>query len=206
MRITKIEPQKHHPNRYSIYIDDKFAIGINETTLFSLNIKEGTEITKDELEKIVYTETKSKIKEQAINLLSYRARSKKELKDRLIRKGNELNYINEVLQDLEENGLINDLEFATSWIRERGKTRGHLKLKNELFLKGISEELINKAFESTDISESEVAQQLADKWLRLHSHNEPSTQKLKQKLFAFLTRRGINYDTVSEIISQKLTQ
>jgi len=145
-----------------------------------------------------------KTKEQAINLLSYRARSKKELKDRLLQKGNIPEYVDEVIANLEKVGLVNDREFASMWIMERGRTRGPHKLRNELLIKGISEEIITSALADSNISETGVAEKLADKWLKTHKQENLPDHKFKQKLFAFLARRGIEYDAISELISRKL--
>ena len=195
MRITKIESQKRKQNRYSIYIDGKFALGVNEEILLSFKLKEEMEIDTPLLEEITHAEEKQKIKEQALNLLSYRARSKKELMDRLKQKGAEVQCINEVLANLESLGLINDLEFAKIWVRERGKSYGPFKLRNELLRKGVSKEIIDKLL--SEFSELELAQNIAQRWLNLHKHL--SEEVLKRRLFGFLARRGISYDTIKSL-------
>ncbi len=195
MRITKIEPQKRKQNRYSIYIDGEFALGVNEEILLSFKLKEEMEIDTPLLEKITYAEEKQKVKEQALNLLSYRARSKKELTDRLKQKGAEVQCIDEVLANLESLGLINDLEFAKIWARERGKSYGPFKLRNELSRKGVSKEIIDKVL--SEFSELELAQNITERWLNSHKHL--SDEVLNRRLFGFLARRGISYDTIKSL-------
>jgi regulatory protein len=163
MRITGIEPQKRRQNRYSIYVDGEFAVGVNEETLFSFRLKEGTEIEASILKEIAYAEEKQKAKEQALNLLSYRARSKKELMDRLKQKGAEIQCINEVL--------------------------------NELSRKGVPKEIIDEVLGK--FNELELAQNIAEKWLSSHKHL--SQEVLKRRLFGFLARRGISYDTIKPL-------
>ncbi len=201
MRITKIEPQKRKQNRHSIYIDGKFVVGVDEEILFSFKLKEGTEITTSSLEKIIYAEEKRKVKEQALSLLSYRARSKKELTDRLKQKGTEVQCIDEVLNELSALGLINDFEFASVWVRERGKSYGPFRLKNELLRKGVSKEIIEKAL--GEFNEFELAQDIAERWISSHKHL--SEEVIKRRLFGFLARRGISYDTIKSLDIFKTT-
>jgi len=197
MRITKIEIQKRNPNRRSIYVDDEFVAGVDMEVVLSHRLREGTEITKNELERIVYEESKRKVKESALNLLSYRARSIKELRDRLKKKGYEEKCIYEVIDELEEVGLVNDIEFTRAWIRERGKSRGTFKLISELRTKGISKEIIDQVISEAKISDSEVAHNLTKHWIQSHKYLDEKT--LKRRLFNFLLRRGINYDTIKEL-------
>lgn len=195
MEITKIESQKHRQNRYSIYIDGEFAIGVNEEVLLSLELRQGMEVPASLLEKIINAEKKRKVKEQALNLLSYRARSKKELTDRLQQKGAEIQCIDEVLANLESIGLVNDIEFAKLWVRERGKLYGPFRLKSELFKKGVDREIIEKAL--NEFNELELAQNIAQRWL--NSHKSLSNEVIKRRLIGFLARRGISYNTINSL-------
>ena len=216
MKITKLEPQKRHPNRYSIWVDGEFVVGVDQEVVLSLGLMEGLEIGKNELERIFYEESKRKTKEYAFTLLSYRARSKKELISRLKKRGStsgkgcparripiksgageEDKSIDEVMAELEEVGLINDTEFARAWVRERGESRGIFKLRSELFTKGISKEIIDEVLGESRISEIEVAQNLTEHWLRSHKHLPEDV--IRRRLFGFLARRGISYDTIKSL-------
>ncbi|MDI6839621.1 MAG: RecX family transcriptional regulator [bacterium] len=197
MQITKIEIQKRNPNRRSIYVDGKFVAGVDMEVIISHRLKEGMEITKSELERIIYGESKRKGKEYALNLLSYRARSSKEIKDRLKKKGYEQRCISEVMDELEKVGLVNDIEFARTWIRERGKSRGTFKLISELTTKGIAKEVIDEVLLERKTTDTEVAQNLTKHWIKSHKYLDEKI--LKRRLFNFLLRRGISYDTIKEL-------
>lgn len=196
MRITKIEVQKKRAQRHSVYVDGKFVIGIDQETYLHLGLREGDEITKAKLNEIINYELKLKAKESALNLLSYRGRSKKELSARLQKKEVEPKLIVETLQELEAAGLINDLEFAKAWVRERGESRGPFKLRSELIAKGVPKEIIDEALSECP-PESEIAQKLTQKWLATHQYLPQDT--LKRRLFSFLLRRGLNYETIKSL-------
>ncbi|MBI4721853.1 MAG: RecX family transcriptional regulator [Candidatus Stahlbacteria bacterium] len=200
MKVTKIEPQKHNKNRYSIYVDDKFAIGVDREIVWILNLREEMEVETSMLDKISYTEERRKVKERALHLLTYRARSKKELIDRLKEKGAELNIISDVIEELETIGLVKDTEFAELWVRERSKSYGTFRLRSELIKKGIAKEIIDKTLEvrpQGETNELDTARSLAQKWIDRHKNLAPDV--LKRRLYSFLMRRGISYDTISSL-------
>jgi len=207
VKITRIEQQKRKPSRKSIYADGEYAFGIHEEIILKFGLFEGKEITEDEKDKIVREETKRSAKEAALNLLSYRIRTKKELIGRLQIKGFDTEPIDEAIKELEAMGLVNDLEFARVWLREKGSSYGSWRIKNELRKKGIVKDTIERVLEELKPDEFEVAKNLTDKWIRIHKYLPQDV--LKRRLFGFLVRRGISYDTIKTLdqyIAEKLAQ
>lgn len=197
MKITKIEIQKKKPNRRSIYIDGKYAFEVNVETLLQFNLVENDSITQKKADEIQKAEEKRACKESALNLLSYRMRTEKEMNKRLKEKKYNEEVIEEVIEELKRINLINDLEFAQAWIRERGNSYGKFKLRNELCEKGVPEDIIDTVLSDASIDESDIARNLAQKWLK--SHKTLSPDVLKRRLAGFLLRRGISYDTINSI-------
>lgn len=195
--ITKIEIQKKKPNRRSVYIDGKYAFGIDEEVLLQFNLEEDQTIDEQEIKDIQKAEEKRACKESSLRLLSYRMRTENELRKRLKQKNYNQEVIDEVLDSLKRLDLINDLEFARMWMRERGSWRGKFKLKTELWEKGVSQEIIETVLSELPLNESEIAERLADKWLK--SHKNLGDDVSKRRLTNFLLRRGISYDTISEL-------
>lgn len=198
MKITKIEPQKHKKKRYSIFIDNEFFAGMDEQILFKFGLKEDMEIDAEELNNVLVSEERRKVKEKALRLISYQARSKTELIEKLKRKEYKIEYINEIIAELEKLGLINDLEFAKLWIEGHKNSYGNFKLKAGLFAKRIPEEIIDQAMSETNISEIDAAKYIAEKWKRVHS--KLPKKEANQRLMGFLARRGINYETIQELL------
>ena len=85
-KITRIEGQKKKKNRFSVYLDDAFAFGLNVATLAEFNLKEGDLLTDDRIADILRSEGKKQIKESAFRYLAGRAHSEKELRTKLRRK------------------------------------------------------------------------------------------------------------------------
>lgn len=108
----------------------------------------------------------NKIKSYALRLLTIKSRTRKELKEKLQRKG----YYNEediekTLDNLERVGLINDREYAKSWVRNRLQNRpiGKSMLSIELKRKGIDSGVIEEIVEQENINEIELIENLLRK-------------------------------------------
>ena len=98
---------------------------------------------------------------KALRLLSYRPRSIREIKRRLIRTNADTKTINRVIADLIDQNMLNDQEFAKWWVDQRVKfrPRGNYALTRELAQKGIDREIIDSVLLSFD-AELELAKKL----------------------------------------------
>lgn len=79
MQISKIERQKKNPQRYSIFIEENYAFGIDEQVLLSFAIRKGMTLTEKLIEEILKAEFQQSIYIKALNYLSYGLRSEKEV-------------------------------------------------------------------------------------------------------------------------------
>ena len=70
MRITKIEPQRNR-NRVNIYIDNRFAIGLDDEIRYKYGLEIDMEIDDDFVKEILLAEEKNKAINYALRLLSY---------------------------------------------------------------------------------------------------------------------------------------
>lgn len=204
MKITKIEPQKRRPERRSVWVDGEFYCGVSEEVLLRTGLREEQTVTEEELSELIKGEERRKAKEYALNLLGYRMRSEKELKDRLERKGYNRETITRVLEDLRRLDLVDDLEFARVWVRNRMATnpKGLYALRKELWKKGVARETIEQVIEelSSDYDEVEVAAEL----VRKRFGNQPDLKdgSTRRRLLGFLTRRGFSYDTCGAVMEK----
>lgn len=81
---------------------------------------------------------------KALRLLSYRPRSIQEIKQRLTKTNADTPTINRVIDNLINQNLLNDQEFAQWWVDQRIKFRpkGNRALQFELRQKGVAQEII----------------------------------------------------------------
>lgn len=132
----------------------------------------------------------------AVSLLARRPYSRKELLTRLLH----LKYTEEVADlvifKLEQERLIDDQAFCEQWIRFRRERKlGPALIRRELKMKGISDDMIQKTMDETDSeADSDNAVILAKKaWKRIRADED--IRKSRQKITAFLVRKGYSWDT-----------
>ena len=146
--------------------------------------------------------TKINAKDYAFKLLSYRARSIKEIEEGLKKKGYSLKTISGVIRDLKRLKFLDDEEFARAWVENRIRTRpmGRYRLQRELLRKGIDRDLIENTLSNyNEEKEIEVAQELSRKKLK-KSYQNLDNLTTKRKLYSFLQRRGFSYNTIQEVL------
>jgi|GEM_PF-138499 regulatory protein len=199
-RITALEPQERHKDRVSIFVDGTFCMGVFADVVATLGLKVGQTVDADRLEAMAEAETRRKAKEDAYRLLSYRARSRKEIADRLQRKGYTEEIVAETLQSLSDYGFVDDTSFAETWVRSRGKTRGKQALAFELRQKGVDRETVRETLsERSNSDEIGTAHTLAVK--RVGESPTDTTPQARAKLAAYLARRGFNWEIVRAVLA-----
>jgi regulatory protein len=157
--------------------------------------------------KITHLEQFKKAENYAYWLLAHRDRSSKEITDRLKRKNIPEEIIQKLLDKLQKMGYINDYKFANQWIKNRlrDKPRGEKLLRQELYNKGLSKEIVNKAireeFSRQKIDELSLAKRTLGK--KLPGYKKLDKPVAYRRAKSFLARRGFSYE-VSEKLSRDL--
>lgn len=143
--------------------------------------------------------------DRAVNLLTYKPRSIKELRTRLMEKEwTNSAIVDEVIQKLESYGYLNDAQFAKSFAASklRQKPVGKRMLKQKLAERKLDKETvaeaIEKAFEETP--ESEIIDRAVEKRLRIKG--VPKERNDIKKFYDFLLRQGFSYELVREKMSE----
>ena|SRR3989344_3951100 len=133
--------------------------------------------------------------ERMYRLWNIRPRSEKEITDYLRRLSISTSMVDIVLARLKQLRLLNDEQFAKSWIEARSKKKGMIAIKAELYRKGISKEIID-GVTNIEINQEETAKKLLEKRL-------PRIRSRKQA-YEFLMRRGFEYEIVAQVIEKIL--
>lgn len=197
--VTKIERQKNRVDRYSVFLDGEFAFGLSDLDLSLSGLREGHDLSPAEAEKWSKTSQQSKAYERALHYLSFRPRSRREVSDYLSKKGYEETDVGFVIERLGRSGLVNDEQFAASWVSNRQilKPRSKRRLVQELRQKGVSEDEIESSLVEIDSSsELENIKQIAIKKQALVRYQDT------KKLMSYLCGQGFPYDLVKQALSE----
>ncbi len=139
-------------------------------------------------------------REKCLRLLAVRARSAAELRERLKGVGFAPDVVENVIADLAGTGLVDDTEFARSWVASRQAAGGigKQRLRWELRRKGVAEALIEAALEQavSDETEEEQALTLAQKRLKGGVEDARGLARVRR----LLVSRGFGFDTVDRVM------
>ncbi|MBI4999665.1 RecX family transcriptional regulator [Candidatus Gottesmanbacteria bacterium] len=147
----------------------------------------------------------TKFYDRALKFLSYRPRSEKELLNWFKKKKVSEKTQTLILLRLKEQNLVNDEEFVKWWIEQRTvfKPMGKYLIARELKQKGISQNIIDPLLHGSTVSlpEFDLAKKAAEKKIKTYKNLPPL--EFRQKLSAFLARRGFSWEIVNDILSDQ---
>jgi regulatory protein len=197
-RITAIEPQARHANRFNLYLDGRFVAGLSAGVVAKLRV--GQIVGDDELAALEREEALEDAHEKALRFLEPRPRSAAELKRHLLKKKIAVDIIAQVTARLTEAGLIDDTAFAKFWVenREEFRPRAARALRFELKRKGLSDAIIAEAIGTLDEGESAYRAGAA----RAQRWRELDRREFREKLGAFLIRRGFSYAVAKRAVER----
>jgi regulatory protein len=201
LRITALKPQTNNPERVNIFVDGQFLQGANALLVYQMGLATGQELTQEQLIQLRDEETLQQAVDRALNFLSFRPRSRAEVRRYLKGKAVEPTVIEAVMQRLDHLELINDRDFASFWIenREQFSPRGAQALKNELRMKGVKRDIIDEMVNNEQ--DEDLAMQAArKKALSLIQQPNIDYATFYRRLGSFLQRRGFDYEVTSRTV------
>lgn len=196
-----------------ITFDDKkelFVIKFDKSTLnASYNLYNQLNLSKG---KILNDEEFSKLKDfndynvnfsKALNFISYRIRSKKEVYTKLKKEDVPEEHIDKIISKLEEDEYINDYRFAKAFFESKTRINkwSNKRIEYELIQKGISKDIINEFSLNFKELEFENAMDLVEKKIT-QWENKFEGFKLKNKIYTFLSSKGFDYSIIEKVISE----
>lgn len=199
MKITAIKQQVKRTNRYSIFIDDKYKFSLSDIEVSNLGVHVGQSISGEELASLNKESETSLAKNNSLRFLSYRPRSRWEMESYLKRKKYEPETVDKTIKFLEKNNFIDDQKFAQLWVENRLLLK-HVsvkQLRQELKLKRINNEIIEKVLVDQEIDEVAILKELIEK------KREQSKYKDDLKLMQYLARRGYSYDNIQVALGRR---
>ena len=188
-------------------LDGEYIATVNADYWFTCGIKSGSEVTPQQLEELLAESARRKMMNKALDLLSMRDYSRRELSDKLVTKawekkeqkdmdlGSLKQQASDICDRLEELGLLNEERFARSYVDEllRRKHLSKSGLKTALIQKGVQRDIIETVLEEVDIDPVEqVRELLATKF----KNRDFSDEKQKTRTVNALLRLGYRYNEI----------
>ena len=205
-KILSISLKEKKKNRYVITLSNNNTFEVSEDVLIDKSLYLNKEIYKADLDKILLSESFSGIRESSLVFLSYRMRSKKELYQKLVKKGYKNDMILETISDFEKKGWLDDETFGLAYSREQinRNSLGPIALKYKLKQFLDSEELIQQ-ISSAIYSEIETEEIIKKVLLRYKASVIADDERLKRKLINKLKRKGHYWQDIDSVLNNYLS-
>lgn len=140
-----------------------------------------------------------------LDTLTGQARTRKELADKLAKKGFGEDLVARLLDRFTEVGLIDDEAFARAWIasRQPGKGLARRALAQELRRKGIDDEMAKEALDEIDPADEEEAARLLVR-KKIRSLRNVDRTVATRRLVGMLARKGYNSGLCFSVVRSEL--
>ena len=191
MKLERLEPLDS-PNYLRLIFDDGKRLKAPAFKVVELGLAPGDEVPPEIFLALEQAQSLALCKERAVRIITASGVSKKELRKRLIQKGETEEDADAAVSWLEELHLIDDLETAKQLVRSAAaRGYGRARAKNILYEKGIEKELWDEAL--AELPEMDDA---IDLFLRRRLQGRPLDDKLIRKTVDALIRRGHSYSDI----------
>ena len=205
MKITSIQKQQKAKSRYNIYVDGEFAFGLYKDTITDYGLRVNDELNEMLLNEIKESDELIYGKKTAFEFLAYKARSKKEVYDKLKTRNISEKSIIKVLDYLEQLKYIDDETYIKTFLSGlSGKPSGRKMMLHKLLKKGINKELAERVLNDilNDKSDYDNGKKLLLKYVPKIKSKD--FYEIKKKCFTYLMSRGFEYETVNLLLNSEL--
>ena len=193
----------NNPDRINLFVDGRFLMGVSTVIVLQMGLRLEQELSPEQLEQLHSEEIEQRAVDRALNYLSYRPRSREEVRRYLRRKETPAEIIETALERLDRLDFVNDRTFAGFWIesREHFSPRGARALKNELRMKGVERDVVDELVNDEQDEERALR---AGRKKAMSLVNTPNIDyaTFRNRLGSFLQRRGFGYQVVTKTVRE----
>jgi len=201
--ITEIAVQKRDKERVNVYLDGQFAFGV--ARILAAGLQVGDRLTDQQIDDYRSKDEYEAAFQRAVTFIAYKPRTNQEVRAKMSKLEFTPEVIEATLERLAADGLLNDQQFAENWVEQRSafKPRGKRLIRQELRRKGLDATSIEDAVARMP-DEYDLAALAAEKYVRRLAGLD--WQRFHDRLSGYLLRRGFDYSTVKNIVSNAWQQ
>ena len=205
MTVTNIKELSK--SRVRIEIDHEFAFVLYKGELRLHKIEEGDEIEDAVYDRIMKDVLPKRAKLRAMNLLKNRTYTKAQLKDKLLQGGYPEQIADIAVDYVVSYRYVDDEQYVRDFIEYNREKKSRKRIQLDLMHKGISEQLFQDICEEIAGDDEEVIErEQIIYWMnKKHFCPQEATFEEKQKMMAFLYRKGFSINNIRSILSLDIT-
>lgn len=198
MRITRIENSKHVQERVLVFLEEGDPLRITGHELLQFGLYPGMDLSPELVVQLQAAGQRSESRVKAARLASGRMMSRKELTDKLSRKGIDPDTAEETADWLESLGAVDDVAYAGVTARHYAASGyGPGRVRQELQKRGVSRELWDDALSQLPDSADAI-----DRFLQKKLSGRTPDRATLKKLSDALLRRGFSWSDIRPALNR----
>ena len=183
-----------------MYLEGEAPLRITADTLLRFGLQTGMDLSQETVVQLKESQRRYEMRSRGAHIASSRMLSKKELTDRLTRRGASEEEAEETADWLEDLGALDDAGYAAAVARHYGRMGyGALRVRQELQRRGVHRDLWDDALAQLPDAQESIETLLHQKC----KGNKPSAEE-GRKLSAMLIRRGFTWQEIRPVLSRFL--
>ena len=197
MRINLLKTNPDRAGRYWITLETGEKMALYRQTVEDFALYSGKELSDEEWEALQEQAGQMSAKMRAVRIVSASSVSKRDLEDRLVRKGEDPEQAKQAVQWMEDLHLVNDRNTAEQVVHSCiSKGYGLQRAKQALYEKRIPKEYWDEALEDYPDQMEKILS-----FLRSRLDSDSDSREVKKAIDALL-RRGHGYGTIREALKK----
>ncbi len=195
MRIDSLKTTPDRAGRYWVTFDDGTRLGLYRQTVEDFALYPGKELTPEQQDALTAAAGQMSAKMRAVRIVSASSVSRKDLQQRLVRKGEAPDQAEEAVRWMEDMGLVNDRDTACHVVQSCiAKGYGLSRAKQALYEKRIPKEYWEEALADYPDQSERI-----EKFLRSRLDGDSDQKEIKRAVDA-LIRRGHSYGDIRRVL------
>ena len=197
MRIYALKTTPDRAGRYRVTFETGEILRLYRQTVEDFALYTGKELTEEEFSSLMEAAGRMSAKMRAVRIVSAASVSRRDLQERLVRKGEDPEQAKEAVEWMEELHLLDDRNTAEQVVHSCiSKGYGLQRAKQALYEKRIPKKYWEEALEG-----------YPDQWDRIESFlksrlDADSDQKQVKKAIDALIRRGHSYGIIRQVLKE----
>ena len=195
MRIDLLKTTPDRAGRYWITLETGKKMALYRQTVEDFALYSGKELSDEEWKSLQEHAGQMSAKMRAVRIVSASSVSKRDLEERLVRKGEDPDQAKQAVQWMEDLHLVNDRNTAEQVVHSCiSKGYGLQRAKQALYEKRIPKEYWKEALEDYPNQMERILS-----FLRTRLDDDSDSREVKKAIDALL-RRGHSYGTIREAL------
>ena len=196
MRIDSLKNSPDRAGRYWVTFDDGTRLGLYRQTVEDFGLYIGKELSEEERQQLLTAAGKMSARMRAVRIVSATSVSKRDLEDRLVRKGEDPEQAREAVAWMEDLHLVDDRNTAEQVVHSCiSKGYGLQRARQALYEKRIPRQYWEEALQDYPDQYEKI-----EKFLRSRLDADSDQKQIKKAIDALL-RRGHSYGAIRNVLN-----